>query len=128
MIGSKSLALLGLPLLAVATPALATGGFDCRTTDGSNIRLSGTIGHTIVSPMVGARLHLGDRVLSTTEEDAPIAVGRSWIDEHEIRVDLVDANAMRFEAELRARIGARGIASGTLERDGTSHPVRCEIE
>ena len=117
-----------LPLLFAATPAFATGGFACRATDGSGFALSGTIGHTIASPLVGARLQLGARLLGTTGESPQLAVGRSWIDERELRVDLVDLQATRYEAQLRVRIGARGTAAGTLARDGVSHPVRCEIE
>ena len=120
--------LLAPALLLAAAPAHATGGFDCRTTDGSNIRLSGTIGHTIVSPLVGARLELGDRVLATTDSNPEIAIGRSWIGDNEIRVDLVDANVTRMEVQLRARYMAGAFAIGTLVRDGVSHRVRCETE
>jgi hypothetical protein len=124
----KHILLLASALLLAATPALATGGFDCRTTDGSNIRLSGTIGHTIVSPLVGARLQLGDRVLATTDSNPEIAIGRSWIGDNEIRVDLVDANVTRIEVRLRAEYMAGAFAVGTLVRDGVSHPVRCEVQ
>ena len=120
--------LLGLPLLLAATPAFATGGFDCRTTDRSGIRMSGTIGHVAGSPLVAAQLHLGSRRLSTTGPEPQAAIGRSWIDSREIRVDLIDAQATRFEAQLRARIMTRTGATGTLARDGETHPVRCEIE
>ena len=117
-----------LPLLVAASPALATGGFDCRTTDGSDIGLSGTIGHVAGSPLVAATLRLGERVLATATDRPQIAIGRSWIDAREIRVDLVDPQATRFEAELRARIMTRLGATGTLRRDGRTHPVRCSVE
>lgn len=124
----KTLPFIALPLLLAASPALATGGFECRTTDDSGIRVVGTIGHVIASPLVTAQLHLGDRTLSTAGEAAPIAIGRSWIDSREIRVDLVDAQATRFEAQLRARIMTRNGATGTLVRNDVSHPVRCDVE
>ncbi|WP_129794253.1 hypothetical protein [Sphingosinicella sp. CPCC 101087] len=120
--------LLALPLLLAAAPALATGGFECRTTDGANITIGGTVGHTLTSPLVGARLQLGDRLLATTKKAPDLAIGRSWIDDREIRVNLVDPNATRFEAQLRARIGSPGAAAGTLVRHGATHPVRCELE
>lgn len=119
---------LAAPLLLAAAPALATGGFDCRATDGSGVALTGTVGHLLTSPLVAARLKAGGRTLSTSGEAPEIMIGRSWIDAREIRVDLVDANAIRFEAQLRARIGARGNAIGTLRRGGTTHPVRCTLE
>jgi hypothetical protein len=113
-------------ILSTASPALATGGFDCRSADGG-IALAGTVGHTIVSPLVGARLTVGERTLSTIGDPAPLAIGRSWIDEDEIRVDLVDPQAMRVEAALRVVRAGRSW-TGTLIRDGTAYPVRCVME
>ena len=125
----KRFLLLGLPLLFAATPAFATGGFDCRTTDGSNIVMSGTIGRVIGSPLVAAHLRIGDQpTLSTTDPDPQFAIVRSWIDSREIRVDLADPGANHFEAQLRVRIMTRRGANGTLVRGGVTHPVRCEVE
>jgi hypothetical protein len=124
----RRLALLALPLLGIAAPASATGGFHCEATDGSNLAISGTVGRVIGAPLIGASLHLGDRTLSTTDEPPLIAIGRSWLDEREMRVDLVDANAERFEAQLRARPRGDGTATGTLVREGRTHRVRCELE
>ena len=121
--------LLGLPLLFTATPALATGGFDCRTTDGSDIVMSGTIGRVIGTPLIAAHLRIGDQpTLSTTDPDPQFAIVRSWIDSREIKVDLADPGANQFEAQLRVRIGARGTGTGTLVRNGVTHRVRCEVE
>jgi hypothetical protein len=114
--------------LSLAAPALATGGFDCRATDGSDIGMSGTVGHVVGAPLVGASLHLGERTLATTDPDPQIVIARSWIDEHEMRVDLADPQLERFEARLRARPADDGTAAGTLERGGRSHPVQCELE
>ncbi len=125
----KRFVFLALPALFAASPALATGGFDCRTTDGSNILMSGTIGRVIGAPLVAAHLRIGDQpTLSTTDPEPRFAIVRSWIDEREIRVDLADPGAERFEAQLRARTTMRGTANGTLVRAGVTHPVRCELE
>ena len=121
--------LLALPALFAATPALATGGFDCRTTDGTNIMISGTIGRVIGAPLVAAHLRVGQQpTMSTTDPEPRFAIARSWIDEREIRVDLADPDAQRFTARLRARTTPRGTATGTLVRDGVTHPVRCILE
>ena len=117
-----------LPLLFAASPALATGGFDCRTTDGSNIAISGTIGRVVGAPLVAARLRIGEQTLSTTDAEPRIVIARSWIDTREIRVDLADPQMERFEAELRARTRRDGTATGSLLREGVRHPVRCELE
>ena len=124
----KRALLLALPALFAATPAFATGGFDCRTTDGSDILMSGTIGRVIGAPLIAAHLRLGDETLATTDPEPRIAIVRSWIDAREIRVDLADPQAERFEAQLRARTTRRGTATGTLVRGGVTHPVRCELE
>lgn len=113
--------------LLTASPALATGGFHCEATDGSGVGMSGSIGRVPGNPLVGASLHLGERTLSTYDAPPVIAIGRSWIDEREIRVDLVDANAERFEAQLRVRVTRRRVA-GTLVREGRTRRVRCETE
>lgn len=120
--------LLGLPLLLASTPAFATGGFDCLTTDRSDIMLSGTIGRVVGTPLVAAHLRIGERTLGTTDPEAQVAIARSWIDEREIKVDLIDPQTERFAAQLRARIVRSGRATGTLVRDGVTHPVRCEVE
>ena len=120
--------LLSVPLLFAAAPALATGGFDCRTTDGSRIIMSGTIGRVVGTPLIAAHLQIDGRTLGTNDPAPQIAIARSWIDEREIRVDLIDAQAERFEAQLRARIMTRGGATGTLVRNGVRHPVRCDVE
>jgi hypothetical protein len=122
----KGFVLAALPVLFAAAPALATGGFDCRTTDGSAIRVSVTIGHGIVNPLVGARLVVGQRTLSTDGQNPEIAIGQSWIDAREIRVDLIDPPATRFEAQIR--ILTRPAATGTLVRAGRTHPVQCTLE
>jgi hypothetical protein len=120
--------LLSLPLLIAATPAFATGGFDCRTTDRSNIMMSGTIGRVIGAPLVAAHLRIGEQTLGTNDPQPQIAIARSWIDTREIRVDLADAQAQNFAAELRVRLTRRGDGTGTLVREGVTHPVYCTVE
>ena len=114
--------------LAFATPALATGGFECRATDRSGLAVAGVLGHGIASPLVSARLVEGGRTLSTTGDRPALSIAQSWIDSREIRLDLVDPNATRFEARLRARIMLRNQGTGTLVRKGRTHPVRCMLD
>ena len=119
----------GLALLLGSTPALATGGFDCRTTDGSDILMSGTIGRVIGSPLIAAHLRIANQpTLGTTDPEPRIYILRSWIDARDIWVDLAEATPEEFAAQLRVRIGARGTATGTLLRNRRTHPVRCEVE
>lgn len=120
--------LMVLPLLLAAAPALATGGFDCEATDGSGVGMSGTIGHVVGAPLVGATLRFDGQMLSTTDPEPRIVIARSWIDEHELRVDLADPQMERFEAQLRARKSADWGAEGTLVRGDRTYRVRCELE
>src|SRR5688500_8857321 len=120
--------LIAAPALLAAGPVMATGGFECRTTDGSNIRVSAVIGHGIGNPLVGATLHLGNDAHSTFDQDPQIGVAQSWVDSREFRLDLIDVPATRYVAQLRARIMTLLAATGTLRRDGRIHPIRCELE
>lgn len=112
----------------VSAPALATGGFECRTSDRSGLRVSGVIGHGIASPLVSVRLIDGRRTLSTAGERPALVIGRFWIDSREIRLDLVDPQGLRYEAQLRASWMVRNQGTGTLIRNGRTHPVRCITE
>jgi hypothetical protein len=123
----RASSLAALPLLLLASPALATGSLECRTTDGSDLSVTGAVGHVVGSPIVTAHLRLGRHTLSTTGAEPTLAIARSWLDESELRLDLADAQVSRFEAELRVRRSRFG-GTGTLVRDGVSRPVRCVFE
>jgi hypothetical protein len=120
--------LLGLPWLLAATPAWATGGFECRTTDRSAIVLGGSFGNALGTPIDAVYLELPGRRSWTADRPQTLFIVRSWFDEQEIRVDLTDQNGDGFAAQLRARFGRGGVATGTLLRDGIRHPARCELE
>ena len=110
--------LLSLPLLvALASPALATGGMTCRTAGARPITVSLVIGHTAVPAIVSARLTDNGRVI-------PVTVAQAWLDTNELRLDLVDPNAMRREARLIARSNG-GHYDGSIWRGGKRRWVRC---
>jgi hypothetical protein len=87
-------------------------------------------GHAISSPVFVARIDEGKKTL--TAGGAPgdtMRVGQSWIDRQYLWLDLVDANATRFEAKLRATFQPKlkgRPALGTLVRNGRKYRVRCE--
>jgi hypothetical protein len=110
--------LVALPLAVfMATPAVATGGLVCRTAGQRPLELSLVIGHTVVSSVVSARLRDNRR-------NVPVTVAQSWLDPNEVRLDLVDPNAVRHELRLRARKNDRGY-DGTVWRGGHRRWVRC---
>ena len=116
------------PLLAAATPAFATGGFECRTTDRSAIVLGGSFGNALGTPIDAVYLELPGRRLWTADRPHTLFIVRSWLDGEEIRVDLLEQGDDDFAAQLRARFRENRIATGTLLRNGVRHPVRCELE
>ena len=109
--------LLLLPLVATAAPAQATGGLACRTSGARPIEVSLVIGHSAVQSMVSARLRDNDR-------DVRVVIAQSWLDPSELRIDLVDPNAMRREARLLAKKNGR-FYDGSIWRGGQRRWVRC---
>jgi hypothetical protein len=74
------------------------------------------------------RLSERNRTWSTAEPEPAIVIAQSWIDPQEVRLDLVDASAQRYEARLRVRTASALTAVGTLERSGNTYSVRCTGE
>jgi len=116
-----------LPLLLAATPAWATGGIECRTTDRSGIELFISFGNGLGWNIDGALLQIGDRALQAGWPDTPLMVVRRWNDFVETRIELADRQSEQPEVAMRAR-WRRGVATGTLVRRGVTHPVRCVME
>lgn len=116
----KRLLLLGIPtVLLLAAPARATTGVVCSTAGARPIDLALVVSHTAVPAVVSARLIDNGR-------DVPVVTAQSWFDTSEVRIDLVDRNAMRHEARLRAtwRPASRSY-DGSLWRSGKRRWVRC---
>jgi hypothetical protein len=109
-----------------ATPASATSGMSCTPVSGAGPGLGLVVGHGVAPVLVAATIRDGRRLLSTAGSAPALAIAQSWIDGQELRVDLVDRNATRFEGRLRARFAARGRpAVGTFSRNGRIQRVRC---
>jgi hypothetical protein len=107
-----------LPLaLLVATPAYATGGLFCETAGANPIQVQLVIGHTVVSPVVQARL-------SDNGTEVPVTVAQAWLEENELRVDLTDPNAERHELRLLAKRKGENY-DGSIWRGGKRRQVRC---
>lgn len=117
-----------LLLFTAATPAMATGGFDCRPISGTGPILHIAIGHAISTTPFLITLTEGGRLLSTAGNEAPLVIGQSWIDNQYLWLDLVDAQATRVEVRLRAtfqpRLRGRPFV-GTMIRNGRTYRVRC---
>lgn len=115
----KKLLLIGATAIGLAAPAHATGGLICSTAGPRPVTLALVISHTVVSSVVSARLNDNGREVS-------VATAQSWLDPTEVRVDLVDRNAMRHELRLRAswRAASRSY-DGSIWRNGKRRWIRC---
>jgi hypothetical protein len=116
--------------LCLSTPALASGGWECRAVAGKGPVLSIGIGHTIAARPFSVTLTDGNRTLATAQNDSgTMVLGQSWIDRRVLWLDLVDPQVSRFVAKLRATFqpSVRGKpATGTLEWNGRTYRVRCQ--
>lgn len=105
--------------LLAATSAEATTGLLCSTAGRPPIHLALAISHTAVPAVASVRLTDNRRVV-------PVMTAQSWFDATEVRVDLVDGNAQRHEARLRAKWNVRAKSyDGSLWRNGRRHWIRC---
>ena len=112
----KHLLALGMGLLAAA-PADATGGFVCRTAGAAPIEVSIGFGHVPGSPLILTRLVDNGR-------NVPVQSAQWWLDNDEMRLLLIDANAHQQQLLLKAR--RRGyVYDGSLWRSGKRRWVRC---
>lgn len=115
-------------LLATATPAMATGGFECRPVSGAGPVVHVGIGHAISTRPFLVTLTEGRQSLSTSGDRPSLSLGQSWFDERYLWLDLTDTSVTRFEAKLRATFQPRlrgRPAIGTLVRNGRTYRVRC---
>jgi hypothetical protein len=111
--------LLALAAMLLAAPATATTGLICSTAGSPPVHLALAISHTAVPSVVSVRL-------TDNRREVPVAPAQSWFDKSEVRVDLVDRNAMRHEARIRAtwRLSSRSY-DGSLWRNAKRRWVRC---
>ena len=114
----KLLLALSLSMLA-ATPALATGGFVCRTAGNQPIAVSVGFGHTAGSPLLRDVTRLSDK-----GRRVAVVAPQWWFDGTELRLLLTDPSALRREAIIKARRNGRTY-DGNLWRGGKRYWVRC---
>ena len=110
---------LAATLASIAAPAHATGGYLCKTADGSDIAISAGFGHVPGAPLVGTQLRVKDKSL-------PVRAPQWWLDREELRLLLTDTQAMETLATLRARWNEQSHTyDGSVEMRGKQRWVRC---
>lgn len=111
--------LLALPVLFLAAPALATGGFTCRTAGPKPVVVSVGFGHVPGAPLLTDVTRPRDN-----GRNVPVIAPQWWLDGTELRLLLVDPSAMLREAIIKAKRAGRGY-DGSLWRGGKRRWVRC---
>ena len=102
-----------------AGPANATGGLICTTSAHRPAQLFLVVSHAAVPAVVSVRMTDDGR-------EVPVVAAQSWLDEREMRLDLVDRNAESHEARLRAAWNSSTRSyDGSLWRNGERRWVRC---
>jgi len=118
----KPASCIAAPLLfAIATPAVATSTIACTARGWPGMDIAMSVGGTGI---VQATISVGGEEISTVGENGP-RIGQAWIDENELRLDIVDANADQRLARLVTRRQG-GAYVGTLLFRGRTIRVRCE--
>ena len=105
------------PLVTIAAPAHATGGFVCRTAGAEPIEVAVGFGHVPGAPLILTRLIDNGR-------DIPVRQSQWWLDDSELRLLLSDPNAMRREVVLKTKRNGH-VYDGSLWRNGKRRWVRC---
>ena len=108
---------LAVAAVTATTPAHATGGLICRTAGARSLELSLGFGHVPGSPLILVRLRDAGR-------NVPVSAAQWWLDNQEVRLVLVGANALEQELLMRARRSGT-VYDGSLWRSGKRRWVRC---
>lgn len=128
---ARRVALALVASLALAAPAMATGGFFCEGGDG--VEVSFATGRVPVLHILGAHAAAGDKAYATESaygEGEPFVVGQAFADDDGVNVDFTDPN---FEGVLvKVRLRWDGTEdwplTGTMELDGKSYELTCGAE
>ena len=104
-------------LALLASPAYATGGFQCRTAADPRIEITLGFGHTAGSALFSQRLRVDGK-------DIPVDAPQWWLDDNDLRLVLTDEQANERLAVVKAK--REGDAyDGSVVYRGKSHWIRC---
>src|SRR6187549_1659625 len=123
-----SLPLAALALLSAA-PAMATGTIFCRSQLQPDLQLYLVVGHGTEPAIAQARLVDGSQVIVTDGAPGSPRLGQAWLDDFDLRLDIVDANQEVTIARLiAARRGPTGRYAGSLRYRGRTFSITCRSD
>ena len=104
-------------LALLASPAYATGGFQCRTAADPRIEITLGFGHTAGSALFSQRLRVDGK-------DIPVDAPQWWLDDGELRLVLTDPQANERLAVVKA-VRKGDAYDGSVLYQGRHHWIRC---
>jgi hypothetical protein len=110
--------LIALSALAlIASPAHATGGFQCRTAASPSIEITLAFGHTAGSGLFSQHLRVDGKGI-------PAVAPQWWLDDDQLRVVLTDTQANERLAIVKAKRNGDAY-DGSVVYQGRRHWIRC---
>lgn len=112
-----------------AAPAHATGTIHCRARLQPDLQLYLVIGHGAEPMIAQARLIDGGQVLVTGDGPGSPRMAQAWLDDSDLRLDIVDANhETRIARLFAARRGPTGRYEGSLRYRARTFSIVCRTE
>lgn len=112
-----------------SSPAFATGTIHCRSQLQPDLQIYLVVGRGADAMIAQARLVDGNRELVTDDRPDSPRLGQAWLDQQDLRVDIVDSNHETMIARLLAtRRGPTGRYAGSLRYSGRTYSITCRSE
>ena len=114
--------------LIPAAPALATGSIHCSSTERGAPEIYLSIGRGAGAAIIQMSLSGPAGQFTTGAGPRAPIVAQSWLDERELKIDVIDHNVEYHIARLISRRAGENLYRGTLRYRGRTHAMSCEFE
>jgi hypothetical protein len=121
---------LPIALLALlsASPAFASGTIHCSSTERGAPEIYLVVGRGAGAAITGMHLSGPAGQFTTGAGAGSPAVSQSWLDERDLRIEVVDSNAEYHVARLIGRRAGENLYRATLRYRGRTHAMSCAFE
>lgn len=117
-----------LGAMVSASPVLATGGYYCSTTDGSDISVNATVGRTPIPAVVGVVVSIKGKVHNEKDGDPKLLMQQVWFDDERVMFDFVEPESLEPLLHVRTLYREGQTAKSTITYQTKVHPAECEFE
>jgi hypothetical protein len=121
----KVATLLAAATLFAAAPTFATSTIECNAAGRARLGFYLNVGSGPGQAISGVHLFEGRTEVTAGLNRTSPAIAQSWIDERDLRLDLIDSNAEHYVARLNARKTRQDTYVGTLVYNGRTYPMTC---